>query len=119
MGASISGYQRLRGDISADSVYENGPHSIYLYANSNFQHYSSGIFDDAACPKYSYNHAVVNVGYDTDDEYWLVRNSWGTTWGEAGHIRIATGHNIVIVRNMLGTQRSKNTWLVGYEYPTY
>merc|ERR1712045_145422 len=48
--ASISGYQRLRGDISADSVYENGPHSIYLYANSNFQHYSSGIFDDAACP---------------------------------------------------------------------
>merc|ERR1712099_169035 len=30
--ASISGYQRLRGDISADSVYENGPHSIYLYA---------------------------------------------------------------------------------------
>merc|ERR1712150_328247 len=92
--ASISGYKRISGDISADSVYENGPHSIYLYANSNFQHYSSGIFDDASCPKYSYNHAVVNVGFDTDDEYWLVRNSWGTTWGEAGHIRIATGHNI-------------------------
>merc|ERR1712165_411516 len=31
----------------------NGSHSIYLYANSNFQHYSSGIFDDESCPKFS------------------------------------------------------------------
>merc|ERR1711981_840807 len=92
--ASISGYQRLRGDISADSVYENGPHSIYLYANSNFQHYSSGIFDDAGCPKYSYNHAVVNIGYNDDEGYWTIRNSWAASWGEEGHIRIAQGKNI-------------------------
>merc|ERR1711994_1028704 len=39
--ASISGYQKVSGDINADTIYENGPHSIYLYANSNFQHYSS------------------------------------------------------------------------------
>jgi len=92
--ASISGYQKVSGDITSDSVYENGPHSIYLYANSNFQHYSSGIFDDAACPKYSYNHAVVNIGYSDDEGYWTIRNSWAASWGEEGHIRIAKGKNI-------------------------
>jgi len=92
--ASISGYQRVSGDISADTIYENGPHSIYLYANSNFQHYSSGIFDDESCPKFSYNHAVVNVGYSTSEGYWTIRNSWASSWGEDGHIRIKSGTNI-------------------------
>merc|ERR1711894_749801 len=73
-----------QGGLNLESDYpytdENGPHSIYLYANSNFQHYDSGIFDDETCPKYSYNHAVVNVGYDTDEGYWIVRNSWAATW---------------------------------------
>jgi len=92
--ASMSGYKRISGDITADSVYENGPHSIYLYANSNFQHYSSGIFHDSTCNKHSYNHAVINVGYNTDEGYWIVRNSWGGSWGEEGHIRIKSGENI-------------------------
>ena len=36
------------------------------------------------------NHAVVIVGYGTENgvDYWKVRNSWGTWWGEAGHFRI-------------------------------
>merc|ERR1711992_194335 len=92
--ASISGYQKVSGDINADTIYENGPHSIYLYANSNFQHYSSGIFDDESCPKLPYNHAVVNVGYSTSEGYWTIRNSWAASWGEQGHIRIKSGSNI-------------------------
>merc|ERR1711899_558686 len=61
---------------------------------SNFQHYSSGIFDDESCPKFSYNHAVVNVGYSTSEGYWTIRNSWAASWGEQGHIRIKSGSNI-------------------------
>merc|ERR1711992_26690 len=85
--ASISGYQKVSGDINADTIYENGPHSI-------FQHYSSGIFDDESCPKFSYDHAVVNVGYSTSEGYWTIRNSWASSWGEDGHIRIKSGSNI-------------------------
>merc|ERR1711936_785410 len=77
--ASISGYQALpQMSPSADSVYENGPHVIKLYANGNFMNYHSGIFNDTTCPQNAYNHAVVVVGYDIDDEYWVVRNSWGS-----------------------------------------
>merc|ERR1712228_827858 len=41
----------------------------------------------------SYNHAVINVGYDKTEGYWLIRNSWSTSWGESGHIRMARGKN--------------------------
>jgi len=97
--ATISRYSYVNAQSSgidhlADSVATHGPHAIYLYANSNFQRYSSGIFDDSSCSKYSYNHAVITVGYDMNEKYWLIRNSWARSWGESGHIRLAMGHNI-------------------------
>ena len=56
---------------------------------SDWELYGGGVFDD--CPKNAaVNHAVLAVGYgvSTSGKYWLIRNSWGKEWGEAGHIRI-------------------------------
>jgi len=77
----------------AESIYNNGPHTVYVYANSNFQRYHSGIFDDPSCSQSSYNHAVINVGYDKSEGYWTIRNSWASGWGENGHIRMIMGKN--------------------------
>eukprot|EP01028_Stygiella_incarcerata_P006451 TRINITY_DN2623_c0_g1_i1.p1 TRINITY_DN2623_c0_g1~~TRINITY_DN2623_c0_g1_i1.p1 ORF type:complete len:392 (-),score=79.50 TRINITY_DN2623_c0_g1_i1:37-1212(-) len=55
------------------------------------QHYSSGILPFSVCGASSRpNHAVVVVGYGTDNgnDYWLVRNSWGPYWGENGYFRL-------------------------------
>ena len=95
---SISGYNfvdvhYVGVDALAYSVYISGPHSVYVYANSNFQNYYSGIFDDSSCSTSSYNHAVINVGYDKNEGYWKIRNSWSTAWGESGYMRIAYGKN--------------------------
>jgi len=55
-----------------------------------FQYYSSGVMDDASCGTYL-DHAVLTVGWGNEggQDYWLVKNSWNTTWGDQGYIKLA------------------------------
>jgi C1A family cysteine protease len=57
---------------------------------SVFQFYKTGIIDGTACGT-AVNHGIVIVGYGTElgKDFWIIRNSWGTSWGEAGYVRIA------------------------------
>jgi hypothetical protein len=48
--------------------------------------YKGGIFEDDNCGEIGVNHAVVIVGWGTD--YWVVKNSMGTEWGEQGYAKI-------------------------------
>jgi len=69
------------------------PASVTIEANRwVFQTYSSGIITSAACGT-SDDHAVVINGYNTNGSthYWIVRNSWGTSWGADGYVNIAMG----------------------------
>lgn len=55
----------------------------------DFQFYSSGVFT-GECTTYL-DHAVTAVGYSQSSngsKYWIIKNSWGTKWGELGYMRI-------------------------------
>merc|ERR1712038_840314 len=71
---------------------EVGPLAVAVYA-SGWGGYSSGVYSGCAYDSnIALNHAVQLVGYGTDEaegDYWIVRNSWGTGWGEGGYIRLA------------------------------
>ena len=74
-------------------LYQNGPLAIALNATP-LQLYMGGIVDYASwlCPTSGINHAVTLVGYGTQSkDYWIVKNSWGKSWGESGYFRIARG----------------------------
>ncbi|CAG9832879.1 unnamed protein product [Diabrotica balteata] len=69
-----------------------GPISIAMQATTHLQLYKGGILNDPSCVNYApfMNHGVLAVGYGTQDDtdYWIVKNSWGTLWGEEGFFRI-------------------------------
>ncbi|XP_071356509.1 cathepsin K-like isoform X1 [Trachinotus anak] len=78
------------------AVASVGPVAVAVNAMlPSFQHYRGGLYNVPACNPRFTNHAVLVVGYGTDrgQDYWLVKNSWGTEWGEEGFIRLARNKN--------------------------
>ncbi len=74
-----------------------GPISLGIDADDiKFYFYSSGVHFGSKCSSIKLNHAVVAVGYGTDSvggDYYIVKNSWGTDWGEGGYIKMARNRN--------------------------
>lgn len=94
--AGITGYVQLpRNDAKAllEGVLQ-GPVAVMVAAR-RWALYGGGIFDGCDKAKPILNHAVVLMGYGEEEvkshglvHYWLIRNSWGATWGEKGYIRL-------------------------------
>ncbi|XP_020297465.1 cathepsin L [Pseudomyrmex gracilis] len=75
-----------------------GPVSVAIDAShESFHLYSEGIYYEPDCDSENLDHGVLVIGYGTDSEtsedYWLVKNSWGETWGEKGYIKMARNKN--------------------------
>jgi len=93
VAVKITGYKAVKtGEANLEAALNQGPVSICLAA-TKFQSYTGGIL--STCDN-NVDHCVQGVGYDFngDSPYWIVRNSWGTGWGERGYIRIAKGKDL-------------------------
>ena len=72
-----------------------GPVSVAIEADKEvFQGYTTGIINSPRCGT-NLDHAVLVIGSGTDkgQDYWLLKNSWGVTWGEKGYFRIERSMN--------------------------
>lgn len=92
IAATCSGYRTIpQGDEQAllQAVASKGPIAVAIAANSNFMSYNGGIYDDPTCST-AVNHAVLLIGYGSENgvDYWLVKNSWGSLWGEGGYVKM-------------------------------
>lgn len=76
-----------------EAVAQIGPISVLVQVQANLQHYDSGIYYLPEWISSNIIHSMLIVGYGTDNElkqdYWLLKNSFGTNWGENGYVRIA------------------------------
>lgn len=94
---SIGFIDSLNETQLALAVREIGPITVAIDAGSPYlMFYWEGIYDDPDCTT-AVNHAVTIVGYGTDSngqDYWIVKNSWGSDWGDNGYIKMRRGVNL-------------------------
>jgi C1A family cysteine protease len=95
--AYVAGEEEVPG-VSAmkQALFEHGPLSVCVNAGPIFSAYRGGVFnaDEPGTEEEPINHAVVLVGWDDtlgEQGAWIIRNSWGTNWGESGYMYIAYG----------------------------
>jgi C1A family cysteine protease len=77
--------------ISLKAAVAMQPVAVAIEADTRyFQSYSSGVLTSSSCGT-NLDHGVLIVGYGTENgiDYYLVKNSWGTTWGDKGYVKIA------------------------------
>merc|ERR1711964_785287 len=97
VGVKITGSRSLPKDENQIAAYlaQNGPLSIAVGVPLGrvWQGYTGGIMTSSQCPASPPNHGVGLVGYNKNEGYWIVKNSWGSSFGESGYIRLAFGTN--------------------------
>ncbi len=97
VAVTLNGFNKLDStdeDEIATFLASNGPLSIAVNADP-LQYYDSGVIDvdESECDPQGLDHGVTLVGYGVSgsQKFWIVRNSWGTNWGEKGYFRIVRG----------------------------
>jgi len=91
---------------SMKAALVNNIMSVAIQANQlSFQLYSSGVFTNTNCGT-QLDHATNVVGWGTEGsmDYWIMRNSWGSSWGESGYMRL----EIVAGVGLCGIQMQPN-----------
>lgn len=84
------GYQTIYPTVEAHKVaLRIAPLAVGFSVTEDFYYYKSGIYSGINCTS-KINHAMIAIGFGTygDLDYLLIRNQWGSGWGESGYIRI-------------------------------
>merc|ERR1719421_620329 len=88
----VSGYTDVPRDNerALEQAVSKGPVSIAIEADQTaFQFYKSGVFDKACGTRLDHGVLIVGYGQEQGEKYWIVKNSWGATWGDDGYILMA------------------------------
>lgn len=92
-------------------IYQRGPISCGIAVPESLEAYTGGIYQDTT-GDLDIVHDISVVGYGVEDgtKYWVVRNSWGTHWGEEGFFRVVRGINNIAIESDCAWATPLDTW---------
>lgn len=114
----FSGFYPNSEQAIQEEIFTSGPVAINFEVTPSFRGYKGGIYRPTAEEKADYdrrssvedqfyptNHLVVIYGWgetEQGEKYWLIRNSWGTGWGEKGNFKAPRGENMIGIESLVG-----------------
>jgi len=94
--AEVHGYvevEKNNENALKEAVATVGPVAVAISVSGRFPRYTGGVYYNPDCHNdlWHLNHAVLAVGYGSEEgqDYWLVKNSWGESWGLEGYVKMA------------------------------
>ena len=94
-----------------NEIYTRGPITCSVAVTQELQNYTGGIFEDKT-GRTNDDHVVVINGWGEEDgkKYWIIRNSWGSYWGEGGNFKLIRGVNNLGIESDCQWAVPKDTW---------
>ncbi len=114
----VDSYTTVSGAKNMKAALKKGLLSTYMYISDNLYMYESGIItDDKLCRNIGneVNHGVVIVGHGSEKgvNYWIVRNTWGSSWGE---VSIRSPNRFLVFVNTLIILLPNLAWILSHYY---
>jgi cathepsin X len=114
----VSGLDNIKTE-----VYNNGPIATLMMVTDKFESYAGGIYSESVTGPIEPNHVVSIVGWGTtpsNDDYIIVRNSWGTPWGEDGFVYFTADANLnlgILDNGYWADPNPQPTWVTAESNP--
>ena len=108
----VGEYGEVKGEHNMmNEIYQRGPIACGIAVPQSLDDYTGGIYcDDTGDHEIVHDVSVVGYGSENGQPYWLVRNSWGTHWGEQGFFRVCRGVNNIAIESDCSWAVPLDTW---------
>jgi cathepsin X len=94
-------------------IYQRGPIACGIAVTHDLMSYTGGIYNDST-GEVDIDHEISVVGWGVEEgtgiKYWVIRNSWGTSWGENGFMRLIRGTNNLAIETDCAWATPLDTW---------
>jgi len=92
-------------------IYQRGPIACGIAVPDSLETYTGGIYQDTTGDlDIVHDVSVVGFGVENGTKYWVVRNSWGTHYGEQGFVRVIRGINNIAIESDCAWATPKDSW---------
>ena len=109
---SVSEYGNVTGEENMiNEIYQRGPITCAIAVTQELVNYTGGIFEDKTGRKeLDHDISVVGWGEENGTKYWIIRNSWGSYWGEGGNFRLIRGVDNLGIESTCSWAVPLDTW---------